>query len=142
MCHQIQKDRGSMGSRAGQESQGPARVRERIETGIFGPRACYHDRKSVSAESPKGSWFISPACVRSLSLPLGVGEALLHAVQALTLCLRWGREALQVSPPELREDQRWFDYAHDRYEHISSATRMIPVPPNCIFKMKSRHSVF
>lgn len=67
-----------MGSRAGQESQGPARVRERIETGIFGPRACYHDRKSVSAESPKGSWFISPACVRSLSLPLGVGEALLH----------------------------------------------------------------
>lgn len=67
-----------MGSRAGQESQGPARVRKRIETGIFRPRACYHDRKSVSAESPKGSWFISPACVRSLSLPLGVGEALQH----------------------------------------------------------------
>lgn len=27
-------------------------------------------------ESPKGSWLISPACDRSLSLPLGVGEAL------------------------------------------------------------------
>lgn len=84
----------------------PANVGERVETGIFWAGACCHDRKSGSVELPKGSWLISQACVRSLSLPLGVGEALSHnGWQALTLCMRWGREALQVLLQEFREEQ-------------------------------------